>query len=88
MGWKVIKMEKTYAICNIEDLELIDFSQVSQTTDTTVRQSLNNQEFVLSYQVEPTFINNGQVVPNSILNHSDAKDLMKSPAWYEPETDE
>lgn len=48
-------MEKTYAICNIEDLELIDFSQVSQTTDTTVRQSLNNQEFVLSYQAEPTF---------------------------------
>lgn len=81
-------MGKTYAICKIEDLSLIDFAQVSQTTNTTVRQSVNSQEFVISYQVEPRFINNGQVVPNSILNHSDAKDLMKSPAWCEPEQDE
>ena len=81
-------MEKTYAICNIEDLNLIDFSQVAQTTNNTVRQSVDNMEFVISYRVEPTFINNGQVVPNSILNHSDVKDLMKSPAWCEPEINE
>tara|TARA_R100001163_G_scaffold39930_1_gene30294 strand:+ start:2109 stop:2378 length:270 start_codon:yes stop_codon:yes gene_type:complete len=77
----------TYAICNIAtDLQNIDFSQVGQSSASTVRRSLDDTLFVIKYNVEPTFIKDGSVTPLQVLTHSQALELMSTPEWSEEET--
>jgi len=75
---------KTYCIVNIEDLSLIDFKQVFQTSAKTIRTSLNGTLFVIKYDIEPTFIKDGSVIPNEFLSHSECLELMSSAEWSEP----
>ena len=77
---------KTYSICNIAtDLKNIDFSQVGESSASTIRRSLDNTLFVIKYSVEPSFIKDGTVKPSQTLTHSEALELMRSEAWSEPE---
>jgi hypothetical protein len=50
-----------------------------------MRRNLANTEAVLSYQVDPSFITNGRVVPSQTLNHEEALALLATPAWTDPE---
>lgn len=75
---------KTYCIVNIEDLSLIDFNQVGQSSASTVRRSLDDTLFVIKYNAEPTFIKDGTVVPSQILTHSECLELMATAEWSEP----
>ena len=75
----------TYSICNIAtDLQNIDFSQVGQSSASTVRRSLDDTLFVIKYNVEPTFIKDGSVTPSQVLTHAEALELMSTEAWSEP----
>ena len=75
---------KTYAICNIAtDLQNIDFSQVGQSSASTVRRSLDDTLFVIKYNAEPTFIKDGSVTPSQTLTHAEALELMATPSWSE-----
>lgn len=77
---------KTYAICNIEtDLKNIDFSQVGESSSSTIRRSLDDTLFVIKYNAEPTFIKDGTVKPSQTLTHSEALELMRSEAWSQSE---
>ena len=77
---------KTYAICNIAtDLKNIDFSQVGESSASTIRRSLDDTLFVIKYSSEPTFIKDGTVKPSQTLTHSEALELMSTAAWSEPE---
>ena len=51
---------KTYAVINLTDLELIDFSQINETSKDTIRKSLDNTQFVIKWAEGyiPTFIKN------------------------------
>ena len=40
---------RTYAVINLSDISLIDFSQVAQTSAQTVRRNLAQTEFVLKW---------------------------------------
>ena len=71
---------ETYSIIKIEDLPLIDFTQVFQTSAETIRKSLD----VIKYNVEPLFIASGEVIPEQILTHSECVELMSTSAWSEP----
>jgi len=77
---------KTYAIIELADIGLIDFSQVAQSSASTVRKSLDNTQFVIKWQegYEPTFIADGSVIPLQVLTHSEALDLMSTDKWSEP----
>ena len=76
---------KTYAICNIAtDLKNIDFSQVGESSASTIRKSLDDTLFVIKYSSEPLFIKDGTVKPSQTLTHSEALELMRSEAWSEP----
>ena len=78
---------KTYAICNIAtDLKNIDFSQVGESSSSTIRRSLDDTLFVIKYSSEPTFIKDGTVKPSQTLTHSEALELMRSEAWSQPIT--
>ena len=76
------RIAETYAI-NIADLPSIDFSQVGETDETTIRKSLDETQFVLKWDIEPTFITDGSIVPVQTLTHDQALTLMATPAWSE-----
>ena len=78
----------TYAIIKIEDLSKIDFSQVIESNENTVRKSLDLSKFVIKWNSEnvPSFITNGTVVPLQILNQLECIDLMQTSEWSEPTT--
>jgi len=64
--------------------KLIDFSQINTTSAQTMRRNLANTEAMLSYQVTPSFITNGTVVPIATLNHDEAIALLSTAAWTDP----
>ena len=74
----------TYAIINIADLGNIDFSQVGETDENTIRKSLDETQFVLKWNTEPSFIADGSVTPLQTLTHDEALTLMASAEWSEP----
>ncbi len=77
---------KIYAVVKITDIGLIDFSQVAQSSASTVRKSLDNTQFVIKWQegYEPTFIENGTVIPVGIYTHTECLELMATDKWSEP----
>ena len=77
------RIADTYAIISIADLSNIDFSQVGETDENTIRKSLDETQFVLKWNTEPTFITDGTVVPVQTLTHEDALVLMASAEWSE-----
>jgi len=78
------RIADTYAIINIADLGNIDFSQVGETDENTIRKSLDETQFVLKWNTEPTFIADGTVVPLQTLTHDEALALMATSEWSEP----
>ena len=77
------RIAETYAIINIADLGNIDFSQVGETDENTIRKSLDETQFVLKWNTEPTFITDGTVTPLQTLTHEQALVLMASAEWSE-----
>ena len=78
------RIADTYAIINISDLSNIDFSQVGETDENTIRKSLDETQFVLKWNTEPTFITDGTVIPLQTLTHDEALALMATAEWSEP----
>ena len=74
---------RTYAVINLSDISLIDFSQVGQTSAGTVRRNLAETQFVIKWEQghTPTFILDGSVVPVSQLTHTECLELMATPEW-------
>jgi hypothetical protein len=77
------RIAETYAIINIADLSNIDFAQVGETDENTIRKSLDETQFVIKYNTEPTFITDGTVTPLQTLTHAEALTLMASAEWSE-----
>ena len=77
-------MATTYAVINLTDTNAILFSQVNQSSAQTMRRDLANTQGLLSYQVEPSFITNGSLVPVSTMDHAAALALMATPEWTDP----
>lgn len=80
----MLKTFSTYAIINTSDLSNIDFSQIGETSQDTLRYNLAQTEFVIKWNSTPTFISDGTVVPVSELTHEQALTLMATPEWSEP----
>jgi len=82
------KISKTYIIISINDLPNVDFSQVGETSEGTIRKSLDETQFLLKWNTTPTFIADGTIVPLQTLTHAEAVELMQTPAWQEPMLEE
>ena len=76
---------KTYATVNLSDIGLIDFSQIGQTSASTVRKSLDNTQFVIKWEegYVPTFITDSLVIPVGTYDHHAILELMATPFWSE-----
>ena len=77
----------TYAIIDIADLSNVDFGQVNQTSQDTIRKSLDETKFVLKWSVEPSFITDGTITPLQTLSHTEVLSLMDSNDWKFEETE-
>ena len=79
---------KTYIVVNIADLNLVDFVQVSESSASTIRKSIDETQFTLKW-VEgyiPTFITDGTITPVGTYDHHAILELMATSAWSpEPE---
>ena len=78
------RIAETYATISITDLALIDFSQIGETSENTIRKSLDGLQFVIKWDSEPTFISDGTVTPLEVMTHEQALILMATPEWSEP----
>jgi len=74
-------MEKTYSIINITDLINIDFSEVIETSENTIRKSVDESQFVIKYISTPSFITDGTVTPVQTMSHADGLVLMSTDEW-------
>ena len=83
-------MATTYAVINLSDTNAILFSQVNQSSAQTMRRNVANTQGVLSYQVEPSFITNGSLVPVQTYDHAGILVLLATPEWTpdDPPTEE
>jgi len=77
-------MTDTYSIIDINDLLKVDFTQVGETTPSTIRKSLDGSKFVLKWDQTPTFITDGTIVPLQILTHDECLELMETAEWSKP----
>jgi len=77
---------KTYAVINLSDISLIDFTQVAQSSASTIRKSLDDTQFVIKWKdgYTPTFIMDGSVVPVGTYDHHAILELMSTPEWSTP----
>jgi len=77
---------RTYATINLTDVGLIDFSQIGETSVSTIRKSLDDTQFVIKWEdgFTPTFITDGTVVPIETYDHHGILELMATPEWSEP----
>lgn len=78
-------MATTYVVINLTDTNAVLFSQVNQSSAQSMRRDLANTQGLLSYQVEPSFITNGSLVPVSTMDHEAALALMATSAWSDPD---
>lgn len=76
---------RTYAVINLTDISLIDFSQVGQTSAGTVRRNLAETQFIIKWEAghTPTFILDGSVVPVQTYDHHSILELMATAEWSE-----
>ena len=75
----------TYATISIDDLPKVDFDQVSQTSNETIRRSLDFTMFVLSWDRTPTFIVDELIIPIGNYSHAEILELMLTEEWTENE---
>ena len=76
-----------YAIINISDLTNINFNEIAETSQNTIRKSIDESQFVIKYTNEPSFITNGTVTPLQTMSHSQCLALLADSDWTpeEPE---
>lgn len=77
----------TYIIISTGDLDLVDFSQVKQSSQETVRKNLQNTECLLSYEgSEPSSLQSIEKKSYNNLtffNESEIISIMASDDWKE-----
>ena len=83
-------LPNVYATIDIADLSNVDFSQVGETDENTIRKSIDELLFVLKWEDEhePTFITDGTIVPIQTMSHSECVALMSTEEWTEPMPEE
>ena len=77
---------KIYATINLSDIGLVDFTQVIQTSELTVRKNITETEFMIKWEEGsiPTFITDGTITPLETLTHDEALILMATVEWTDP----
>ena len=80
---------RSYIVIDLSLTDSVLFSQVNQSSAQSMRRNLANTQGLLSYSVTPSFISDGSVVPvGSVMNQTEALELLATSAWSEPMPEE
>ena len=74
-----------YGVINISDIGEVDFSQVFENNADTVRKSLDNKLFIIHWIAEPTFIEDGTIIPEGLYNHDEILEVVRQEPWQSDE---
>lgn len=75
----------TYGVVNIDDIGEVDFSQVFENNADTSRKSLDNKLFIIHWIEEPTFIADGEIIPNGLYTHDEILEVVNQEPWQSDE---
>jgi hypothetical protein len=77
---------ETYSIISLNDLSKIDFSEIAETSENTIRKNLTEPptQFLIKYDITPSVITSGEVTPISVLNYSECLTLLATSDWTTP----
>ena len=74
----------TYIIINMTEIGLVDFNEVLQTSEATIRLSVDGLKTVLKWgSVEPAFLPNLSSYEGP-YTHSEILTIMATPEWTNP----
>ena len=76
-------LPNVFAIISTLDINKVDFTQVPEENNPSLRYSLDGSKFGIKWEHEhePTFITDGTLVPLQTLTHSEAVLLMGTIEW-------
>ena len=80
---------RSYIVIDLSDTDKVLFSQVNQSSAQSMRRNLANTQGLLSYSVTPSFVSNGSLpIVGSVMNQTEALELLATSAWSEPMPEE
>jgi hypothetical protein len=80
---------RSYIVIDLSDTDKVLFSQVSQSSAQSMRRNLANTQGLLSYSVTPSFVSDGSLpIVGSVMNQTEALELLQTSAWSEPMPEE
>ena len=75
---------KTYIIINMTEIGLVDFNEVLETSQSTIRISVDGTQTVLKWEgSEPSFVANLSSYDGP-YTHSEILTIMATAAWTDP----
>ena len=80
---------RSYIVIDLSNTDKVLFSQVNQSSAQSMRRNLANTQGLLSYSVTPSFITDGSLpIVGSVMNQTEALELLATSAWSEPMPEE
>lgn len=67
-----------YTILNIEHIDSLDYSELSDTSKDTSRRSVDGTKFVVEFDEEPDCLKN---IEHEVLTHEQAINIMSTEEW-------
>ena len=75
---------KTYIIINMTEIGLVNFNEVLETSEATLRLSVNGLQALLKWEgSEPPFVSSLSSYDGP-YTHSEILAIMATPAWTDP----
>ena len=80
---------RSYIVINLSSTDSVLWSQVNQSSAQSMRRNLANTQGLLSYSVTPSFVTDGSLpIVGSVMNQTEALELLQTSAWSEPMPEE
>ena len=70
----------------IEDLDKIDFTQISETSAETIRKSVDETQFIIKWVTQPSFLTDETVTPLGTYNQDEILILLETDFWTAEES--
>tara|TARA_R100000278_G_scaffold1628_2_gene3241 strand:- start:160 stop:405 length:246 start_codon:yes stop_codon:yes gene_type:complete len=78
-------MTRTYLIINASDLDLVNFSQVCETSAETVRRSLDDTKTFIKWEGDqPSFVS-GLTGTEGPYTNEEIRTILATDAWTDPD---
>ena len=77
---------RTYNTILIEDLDKIDFAQIKETSAETIRKSVDETQFTIKWETQPSFLTDETVTPLGTYNHDEILILLETNFWTPEDT--